>query len=144
MIVVILCSKFIYDNSSNKDYINKDTYPIYALNYLEDNYDMEKVKLYNDYDFGSYLIFKDVPIYIDSRSDLYTEPFNKEFDIFDECMKISDNYGVVFNKYKITHVLTYSSTELSKILTVSNNYEEVYYDGAFKIFEVKENYQQDT
>jgi len=144
MIVVILCSKFIYDNTSNKQYINKDLYPIYALNYLEKNYDMEKVKLYNDYDFGSYLLFEGIPVYIDSRSDLYTEPFNKEFDIFDECMEISDNYGAVFNKYEITHVLTYSSTELSKILTVSDNYKEVYHDGAFKIFEVKSNYKQEV
>ena len=140
MIVVILCSKFIYDNTSDKDYINPNTYPIYALNFLENNYEMEEIKLYNEYDFGSYILFKDVPVYIDSRSDLYTEPFNKEFDIFDECMHIADNYGVTFNKYEITHVLTYSSTELSKILTVSENYKEVYYDGAFKIFEVKSNY----
>lgn len=143
MIVVILCSKFIYDNTSNKQYVNKDLYPIYALDYMEKNYDMEKVKLYNEYDFGSYILFRDIPVYIDSRSDLYTEPFNKEFDIFDECMNISDNYGAVFNKYKITHVLTYASTELSKILTVSDNYKEVYYDGAFKIFEVKSNYNKE-
>ncbi len=143
MIVVILCSKFIYDNTSNKDYINANLYPVYALEYLEEKYDMEQVKLFNDYDFGSYLIFKDVPVYIDSRSDLYTKPFNQEFDIFNECMKISNNYGQVFNKYKITHVLTYSTTELSKILTVSDNYKEVYYDGAFKIFEVKTNYQEE-
>jgi len=140
MIVVILCSKFIYDNTSNKEFINKDAYPIYAINYLEANYDMKKIKLYNDYDFGSYVLFKDIPVYIDSRSDLYTKSFNKEFDIFNECMEISDNYGTVFNKYEITHVLTYSSTELSKILTVSDNYNEVYFDGAFKIFEVKANY----
>ena len=59
-------------------------------------------------------------------------------------MTISDNYGRVFNKYKITHVLTYSSTELSKILTVSDNFKEVYYDGAFKIFEVNSNYKEEN
>jgi len=140
MIAVILCSKFIYDNTSNKDYINVNLYPVYALDYLEKNYNMEKVKLYNDYDFGSYLLFEDIEVYIDSRSDLYTKPFNKEFDIFDECMTIGDNYGTVFNKYDITHVLTYSNTELSKILTVSENFKQVYSDGAFKIFEVLSNY----
>ena len=141
MVVVIICSKFIYDNTSNKDYIDKNKYPTYALKYLQENYNMKEVKLYNDYDFGSYLLFKNVKVYIDSRSDLYTKQFNNKYDIFDECMTISDNYGRVFNKYKITHVLTYSSTELSKILTVSDNFKEVYYDGAFKIFEVNSNYK---
>lgn len=144
MVVVILCSKFIYDNTSNKDYIDKDLYPIFAIDYLEKNFDLKNIKLYNDYDFGSYILFRDIPVYIDSRSDLYTKQFNNKVDIFNESMEIADNYGVVFNKYKITHVLTYANTELSKILTVSDNYEKIYFDGAFKIFEVKSNYNHET
>ena len=139
MIVVILCSKFIYDNTCNKPFINSNLYPVTATQFLKKKYNIDKIKLYNDYDFGSYLLFEGIPVYIDSRSDLYTKPFNNKFDIFDEAMNIQYNYGEVFNKYGVTHILIYSDTELARILDVSSNYDSVYSDGVFKVYEVLSN-----
>ena len=102
---------------------------------MNKNLDMKKVKLYNEYDFGSYLMFKDIKVYIDSRSDLYTKPFNGKFDIFDECMKITNNYGRVFKKYKITHILTYTNTYLNQILAASPNYKLVHNNDGFALYE---------
>ena len=58
-----------------------------------------------------------------------------EFDIFDECMNIETNYGRVFNKYGITHILIYRDTSLNQILTASPNYELVHKEGRFSLFE---------
>ena len=39
-------------------FINEDIYPVRMVDYMEENLDMEKVKLYNEYDFGfSFLNF---------------------------------------------------------------------------------------
>ena len=137
--VVILTSKFIYDNKTNTAFINSEKYPIEAINYLKEEYNIKEIKIFNDYDFGSYLMYRKIPVYIDSRSDLYTKPFNNKFDIFNEYTDISYNYGAVFNKYGITHVLIYSDSELARILTASSNYSTVYSDKAFKLFEVLSN-----
>ena len=101
---------------------------------MEENLDMKEIKLYNEYDFGSYLIYRDIPVFIDSRSDLYTKPFNHKTDIFDECMKITENYGRIFNKYNITHILIYKDTELNQILAASPNYELVHKEGRFMLY----------
>ena len=73
-------------------------------------------------------------MYIDSRSDLYTKPFNGKRDIFDECMKITEHYGRVFQKYDITHILTFQNTYLNQILAASSNYELVHKEGRFMLY----------
>jgi hypothetical protein len=124
----------VYNVNSKADYIDENIYPTLMVDYMKDNLDMKKVKLYNDYDFGSYLLYRDIDVYIDSRSDLYTKPFNGKFDIFDECMNITTNYGRVFNKYGITHILIYKDTELRQILAASSNYELVHKEGRFVLY----------
>ena len=135
LIVVIVNSLIVYNINSKKDFISSKVYPVEMVEYMNKNLDMKKVKLYNEYDFGSYLMFKDIKVYIDSRSDLYTKPFNGKFDIFDECMKITNNYGRVFKKYKITHILTYTNTYLNQILAASPNYKLVHKNDGFALYE---------
>ena len=134
-ITVIISSMIVYNVNSKSDFIDDYLYPVEMVNYMYDELDMKKVKLYNEYDFGSYLLYRNIDVYIDSRSDLYTEPFNGKFDIFDECMNISSNYGRVFNKYDITHILTYKDTYLSQILAASPNYDVVHKEGRFVLYE---------
>ena len=135
LITVVITSMVVFNINSKKEFIDQNIYPVTMVNYIYDNLDVDKIKLYNDYDFGSYLLFRDLEVYIDSRSDLYTKPFNGEFDIFDECMNIETNYGRVFNKYGITHILIYRDTSLNQILTASPNYELVHKEGRFSLFE---------
>jgi hypothetical protein len=134
LVTVMISCLIVYNVNSKADYIDENIYPTLMVDYMKDNLDMKKVKLYNDYDFGSYLLYRDIDVYIDSRSDLYTKPFNGKFDIFDECMNITTNYGRVFNKYGITHILIYKDTELSQILAASSNYELVHKEGRFVLY----------
>ena len=116
---------------------------------MKENLEMDKVKLYNEYDFGSYLILNDIPVFIDSRSDLYTSSFNGGTDIFNECMNITENYGRIFKKYDITHILIYKDTYLNQILAASSNYKLVHREDRFMLYEYivnseKENEEQDA
>lgn len=133
-ITIIITSGFVYNTNSKKEFVDESIYPVAMVDYMEENLDMKKIKLYNEYDFGSYLIYRNIPVFIDSRSDLYTKPFNHKTDIFDECMKITENYGRIFNKYNITHILIYKDTELNQILAASLNYELVHKEGRFMLY----------
>ena len=134
LITMIVTAGFVYSINSKQEFINSYDYPVEMVKWMKKNLDMDKVKLYNDYDFGSYLMYKNIPVYIDSRSDLYTKPFNGKNDIFDECMNITENYGRVFKKYDITHILIYKNTYLNQILAVSSNYELVHKEGRFMLY----------
>ena len=134
-ITIIGTSIFVYNVNFKQEFIDETIYPVAMVDYMEENLDMDNVRLYNEYDFGSYLIYKDIPVFIDSRSDLYTKPFNNKTDIFNECMKITENYGRIFKKYEITHILIYKDTNLNQILAASSNYELVHKEGRFMLYE---------
>ena len=134
LVAIVVCSGFAYSINSKEDYINKNLYPVEMVDWMRGNLDMKKVVLYNDYDFGSYLIYRNIPVFIDSRSDLYTKPFNGKVDIFEECMKITEHYGRVFKKYNITHILIYKDTYLNQVLSASSNYEVIKGDDSFNLF----------
>lgn len=144
LVTIIITVGLVYNVNSKEEFINNNIYPVTMVDYMETNMNMEKVKLYNEYDFGSYLIFRNIPVYIDSRSDLYTEEFNGKHDIFTDCMEITTMYGRVFKKYDITHILTYKDTYLSQILAVSPNYEVVHKDGRFVLYGYINNVKEGT
>ena len=134
-ITVVFTAGFTYSVNSKGKYINDNIYPVDMVKWMNKNIELNDIKLYNEYDFGSYLIYKNIPVYIDSRSDLYTKPFNHKTDIFDECMKITEHYGRVFNKYNITHILIYKDTNLNQILAASDNYKLLHKEGRFMLYE---------
>lgn len=133
-VTIIGTTIFVYNVNFKEEFIDENVYPVQMVDYMKENLDMENVRLYNEYDFGSYLIYHDIPVFIDSRSDLYTKPFNKKTDIFNECMKITENYGRIFQKYEITHILIYKDTELNQILAASSNYELLHKEGRFMLY----------
>lgn len=133
-VTIIITSALVFNVNNQAEFINPNDYPVTMVNYMEKNLDMKNVKLYNDYDFGSYLIYRNIPVFIDSRSDLYTKEFNGENDIFTESMKITEKYGRIFKKYGVTHILIYKNTDFNQILAASPNYELLHKDGRFMLY----------
>ena len=91
------------------------------LKYLEKPiYDFEEMKIFNEYSIGAYLLYHDIPVFIDSRSDLYTKPFNKlKRDIFNDYIDVIHNlkYEEIFEEYGVTHVLFDKNEMLVKMLS---------------------------
>ena len=120
--------------------VSNKQYPVEATKYIKENLDVNSIKLFNEYNFGSYLLFEDVPVFIDSRADVYDPQFNKwEDDIFRDFINIVDlntDYENKFEHYGITHLLIYKKSLLSKMLNKdADNYKELYSDDNFIIFE---------
>lgn len=128
----------LYDSKDDK-IVNENTYPIEATKYVKENLDLNEIKLFNEYNFGSYLLFEDVPVFIDSRADVYDPQFNGwEDDIFRDFINISNasnDYEEKFEHYKITHLLIYKNSTLDKVLRLDNNYNELYSDDNFIVYE---------
>ena len=91
------------------------------------------MRIFNEYNFGSYLILNDIPVFIDSRADLYTKQFSGfDYDIMDDFHYMPNNYQEKFEFYKITHVLIYKEEKkFYDMLKKDNNYEILYEDDNF-------------
>ena len=119
--------------------VNPKSYPVEAVKFAKENLDFQKVRLFNEYNFGSYLLFEDIPVFIDSRADVYDPQFNGwEDDIFFVFMNVKDvaiDYDEKLDHYGITHLFIYRNSTLEKVLQKDANYLELYKDDNFIIYE---------
>ena len=128
----------------NDKFVNANNYPVEAAKWIKENLDVDNIKLYNEYNYGSYLLFEGIPVFIDSRADLYAPEFNKRVgeekgrDIFSDYIntsQISTYYENTFEKYGITHVILYKNVKTNLFLSRDKNYKELYSDDRFVIYE---------
>ena len=142
----MLCSIYFLKPKLNDKFIDELTYPVQASEYILKNLPIHKMRLYNEYNYGSYLVFKDIPVFIDSRADLYAPEFNGtknekgEYvgrDIFSDFLNISSittYYESKFEEYEITHVITEKNSKLNLLISRDSNYERLYKDDHFVIY----------
>lgn len=145
-ILMLIVSLYFIKPKINTEYISSSTYPVemseFIINYFKErNIDLSKVRLYNEYNYGSYLLFKGIPVFIDSRADLYSPEFNKGVDVFTDFIE-SSNLNVyfedIFEKYDITHVILYRNSKMNMIIENAHldNYKLIKKDKYFVFYEV--------
>lgn len=138
LLVTIITVCLLIKAKDNK-IVNPESYPVEASEYIVNNLDLDNIKLFNDYNYGSYLMYKEIPVFIDSRADVYDPQFNGlEDDIFQDYINIyglNCYYENKFEHYGITHVMSYANSKLALYLRYDENYNEIYKDDHFVIFE---------
>ncbi len=141
IIIMSIMSYHFAEEKSGDHYIDETTYPVQACDYILNNIDLGTAKFYNEYNYGSYMIYRGIPVFIDSRADLYAPEFSgKEEDIFMDFINVSsigDFYEDIFEKYGITHAIMYKDAKISMIIDKTNdeNYKKIYEDNYFVIYE---------
>lgn len=143
--LTVLMGLLSYDAIKPKlddEFVDTNSYPVAACDYILENIDLENARFYNEYNYGSYMLFRDIPVFIDSRADLYSPEFsgNKDEDVFTDFINtssISKFYEETFEKYDITHVIISKKSKTNMIITKTNdeNYKELYSDDNFVIYE---------
>lgn len=147
LLLVVLISILMYRGKEKDKYVNESSYPVQASDYILENLDIENIKLFNEYNYGSYLLYRGIPVFIDSRADLYAPEFNgvkneegkwEGRDIFSDYINTS-NIGTYYEDkmeyYGITHVIIGKRTKLNMFLSRDSNYSQLYTDDNFVIYE---------
>lgn len=142
--IVILVSVCFIKGKMNDKFINEKKYPVEASTWILENLDIKNMHLYNEYNYGSYLLYRGIPVFIDSRADLYAPEFNKRKDekkgrdIFSDYINISTlgtYYETKFDEYEITHVIVINNSKLNMFLSRNDNYTQLYKDSYFVVYE---------
>ena len=139
IIVAFLSLAYITPKKDNK-FIDDKKYPVAAADWMLENLDVKNIKLYNEYNYGSYLLFRGIPVFIDSRADLYTPEFNgdKDRDIFTDFLNASSlsiDYNELYEKYGITHLLIYKNSKMDLLVSRDLAYNKLYEDNNFILYE---------
>ena len=137
LVLILFYSVYQYNYNLKYDYVDESDYPVGVVNYIKNNLDYKDMIIYNDYNVGSYLLLNDIPVYIDSRCDLYLKEFNgMKYSVFDEGIDMPYNYEKKFNKYGVTHAIIKKKKNLFyKMLEKDSNYNIIYVDKYFVLFE---------
>ena len=88
------------------------------------------------------MLFRGIPVFIDSRADLYAPEFSGDkdkhiFTDFINTSSISKFYEETFEKYDINYVILLKKSKTNMIITKAHdeNYKELYSDDNFVIYQ---------
>ena len=136
--IFVIVGTNIYKPKLDDKYVDESSYPVQACDYILENLDVSNMRIYNEYNYGSYMLYRGIPVFVDSRADLYTPEFNPGCTVFDDFLNISNigtYYENKFEEYDITHIICFKNAKLNMFLSRNYEYKELYSDDRFVIYE---------
>lgn len=107
-----------------------EVYPVTAVAYLQESGLAEK-QGFNAYNWGGYLIWHGIPVYIDGRADVYGDDFML---FYLQAYKASATWEEPLTAYPLDYILMELGQPLNSLLTLSPDWHEVYRDELSQIF----------
>lgn len=138
--LILIISLMAYVGKVDDEYISKKSYPIEASTWILENLDVNEIRLYNEYNYGSYLLYRGIPVFIDSRADLYLPEFNEGINVFNDFLNINNlnipDMESKMEQYGFTHLITARNSKLMIYLESNEEiYTQIYEDDYFCIYE---------
>jgi hypothetical protein len=137
-VLVCITSFSNFLNQYKAPFVPNEMYPTKAVMYIKQNLDIANIKLYNNYNYGSYLIFNGLNPFIDSRADLYCKEFNEDCSVFQDYYDVyvnKMNLKELEKKYKFTHFLIENQEDIYKYYLENGHYALIYEDENFLLYE---------
>jgi hypothetical protein len=138
---IFIVSYLIFDIKDRpNDPLPSNVYPIKATAFIKNNIPSNS-HILNQYFFGSYLMFNDIKVFVDSRCDLYNEEYNKGVTVFKDYIQLiysRVNYKDIVSKYDIDYFMFNSN--YSFLNTVLNDLGNIiiYRDSQITIIKVNQ------
>ncbi len=115
--------------SENEIAIN-ERYPVAAVDFLEAE-GLINERGYNSYNWGGYLIWRDIPVFVDGRADVYGDPFLFEYR---EAFDASSTWEQPLNNYDVAYVIMERGSPLNALLDLHPDWESIYKDTIAEIY----------
>ena len=143
--LVVLIGIMGYDNIKPRlddKFVDSKSYPVEACDYILENIDLSTAKFYNEYNYGSYMLFRGIPVFIDSRADLYSPEFNSGVNVFEDSESVGSfemDIDEFVEKYNITHIILSNQSQLNKVLKKieGTKYKLVKEDENFSFYKIE-------
>ncbi|QQN63379.1 hypothetical protein JIR23_28280 [Bradyrhizobium diazoefficiens] len=101
-----------------------DQTPVAAVDLLQQR---KAQRIFNAYQFGGYLISRDIPVFVDGRAELYGEKFVMDFFRAVEVKKL-DNLTRLLEEYNIDATLMVADSPAAQVLDHIKGWKRLYAD----------------
>ena len=119
------------------DYVPNEMYPVTICDYIVDNLNENNLRIYNGFNYGSYLEFRGIKSFIDSRSGMFSKEFN-DVSILEDWYKAHTEEGTfkeILEKYDINYVITLNTDLENKYLENNNDWKVINKSENYKLYE---------
>ena len=107
-----------------------ERFPVTAVDYLEQS-GLAQTHGYHSYNWGGYLIWRGVPVFIDGRADVYGDDF---IFYYRQAMDITPSWRDPLAAYQVAYVLMETDSPLFTVLAASGDWQPVYTDDLAEIW----------
>ena len=115
---------------TNNDQAVTGRFPTAAVDYLEDS-GLAASRLYHTYEWGGYLIWRQIPVFIDGRTELYGDEF---FRSYLRTIRVYTGWQKTLDEWGVQTILLQRDTALATLLETSPTWETIYIDEMAHIF----------
>lgn len=105
-------------------------YPAEALEFIREHGLAER-RMYNSYNWGGYLIWHGLPVFIDGRADVYGDAFIHEYML---AYWLLGDWRVPLDKYEVEYILIESELPLARLLEETDEWVQIYRDEVAVIY----------
>ncbi len=105
-------------------------YPVAAVDFLEEA-GLAQEPGYNSYNWGGYLIWRGLPVFIDGRADVYGDDF---IFYYLKTFELQDDWRTPLDDYDVAYVIMETGSQLNTVLAASGEWQEAYADDVAQIF----------
>lgn len=106
------------------------TFPVAAVDFIGEA-GLVDGRIYNTYEWGGYLIWRRIPVFIDGRTELYGNDF---FLYYLQTIRVRENWQQPLDEMEVDLVLLRRSSALATVLQTSAAWQEVYSDDLACVF----------
>ncbi len=132
ILLMLLAVARIVDVAHKNDAAIASLFPVDAVDFLERKGWVETRRGYNHFDWGGYLIWRGVPVFIDGRPDMYGNEFML---MYMQTLAVAPEWRDPLKMYDVDYVLTKPESSLHVLLAESDGWQEVYNDGVASVFD---------
>lgn len=120
-----------------QSYVGKKDYPMEASKWILENLDYENSRFYQHYNVGSYLAWRGIPVFIDSRAELFdTGNITVLKDVYEVgVMKMT--YQEFMEKYHFDYALVRKDEIIYPYLKQDENWVMIYEDNFWEVLKLR-------
>ena len=105
-------------------------YPVAAVDFLQET-ELASSRGFNSYNWGGYLIWRGLPVFVDGRADVYGDSFLFEYR---RTFDLKPDWQAPLQQYAVDYVLMEQGSQLALLLEESPEWRPIYTDGQAQIF----------
>jgi hypothetical protein len=129
-LAIMIAALFVSAAVNNNDRAVAEIFPVDAVNVILDS-DLADARGFNSYGWGGYLIWRDIPVFIDGRADVYGDEFMERYF---GARDSGTDWRELFDEYDVAYVLLEPGAELNPVLVEAAEWVLVYADGVAELF----------